>query len=115
MLLDSREEGHLQLFDEGLPGSVASKPGQVVTPGHSRISPRAADPAKGPCQRERSVFFGMLDLVFLLLIRRWPKASTSPRSPPFRDACATRNSLLDCAERQALPLCAATFAIPNIR
>jgi hypothetical protein len=51
---------------------------------------------------------------FSFSFRRRPKASTSPRSPPSRDTCGTRNSPLDCAERQALPCCAAYFAIANI-
>ena len=54
-------------------------------------------------------------LFFFSLVRRRPTATTSPRSPPSPGTCATRNSPLDCAELQALPLCAAYFAIPNIR
>jgi len=42
-------------------------------------------------------------------------ASISPRSLLSRGTCATRHSPLNCAKHQALPRCAAYFAIPSIR
>jgi hypothetical protein len=55
-----------------------------------------------------------VDLVFLLLSRRRLGEHLAALAA-VSDTCATRNSPLGCAEHQALPLCAAYFAITSIR
>ena len=52
---------------------------------------------------------------FSCLSRRPLAASISPPSLLSPGTCATRNSPRDCAKRQALPHCAAYFAIASIR